>query len=427
MKRRLLMIAYKFPPMHSTSCVRTWGFHQHIKKYFDEVLVISTSNRWRLPADPRDLSDVEVFDAKTYDYRTAFQSSRSKQATISESAKTSALGRLAQQLGASFPSLYIFGEGGIRYIESGVSLGKRLVRERGITHVFSTFPPYADHIIASRLKKMYPSLYWIADFRDLHIDPTQSNLLLKSYQRKVNHDMVGKADLVTTVSEGLREHLLQFNGNVVVLRNGIPEMPGSDTPKLFDKFTITYTGSMFQDKRRPDVLLEALAQLVQSDKVALDNIRLCYAGKDGAVWSPKVRQWGLEDCFEDKGMISRSAAVELQQRSHINILLTYSSPDLKGNLTGKVYEYLASQRPLITLVNGPSDTELEELLEDELSIVAYSNEVEKVKKFILDQYRNYLEGKSSDYTRDLKPHLWETLVQGLVEEQLLDPKQLASN
>ena len=45
----------------------------------------------------------------------------------------------------------------------------------------------------------------------------------------------------------------------------------------------------------------------------------------------------------------------------MNLLMTWSGPHIKGILTGKLYEYLIAQKPIIGLVNGQYDGELEEI------------------------------------------------------------------
>ena len=81
-----------------------------------------------------------------------------------------------------------------------------------------------------------------------------------------------------------------------------------------------------------------------------------------AWWQERMSQHALSDLLDDKGMISRDDAKKLQRRSHVNILLTYTSDELKGNLTGKVYEYIAANRPIIAIINGPYDEEMQRTL-----------------------------------------------------------------
>ena len=412
----LLIVAYKFPPMHSTSCVRTWGLYTHAREHFDSVIVLSTTNRHILRQEPVEMDGVEIYDAKTRDYRTVLQANKDRQSTLKDNTKESALGLFAQKLSASFPTLYLFGEGGLKYINSAVKIGKRIVERDNITHIFSTFSPYADHVIAHKLKRACPHLYWIADFRDLHVDPTQKNMLWRSYQERMNAKILARADLVTTVSEGLAVHLRKYHPLVHVMRNGIDILPDDKLPEPYGRFTISYTGSMYGTRREPTPLLEVLSDMVDDGSIAADELEIVYAGKDSDAWRSRIQQYDLEECFDDRGLVSRSEALDIQCRSHINLLLTYSSDDLTGNITGKIFEYFAARRPVLVLINGPKDVEIEELVEKQGGVAAYNNDIDVIRKFVMDKYSVFKSGDNAHIEGDLERFSWARLTSELMEK-----------
>jgi len=73
--------------------------------------------------------------------------------------------------------------------------------------VISTYGPEVSHIIGCRMKMLCPSIYWIADYRDLWSD--NPNLVytskkLKEKIKKKEKETVGKyADLITSVSDDI--------------------------------------------------------------------------------------------------------------------------------------------------------------------------------------------------------------------------------
>ena len=413
----LLFIAYKFPPMHSTSCVRTWGICKHLQAHFDKVAVLTTSNRHILRQEAVDIGEVEVHDAKTYDYRTAFQKDVQQQSATSVQSKKSLGGRFAQKLVSSFPFLYVFGEGGWSYIRSGINIGRKLIREKGITHVMSSFSPYADHIIAHALKREFPEITWIADFRDLHVDPTQSNLLFRAYQEKINKRILAEATILTTVSEGLARHLERYHQNVYVLRNGIEAGKIAEDLPESDKFTVTYTGSMFGNKRDPGVLARALKRL-SADPEFRGNLRIRYAGKDAGHWNSYFEKADLGDNLENQGLVTRKEALRLQRVSHINILLTYSSNELKGNVTGKIYEYMAAGRPMVLCINGPKDTELEMAVEDYPAFVAYNEDEKALAEYLRGYYDKWMNSEEEEYITPASnsSHSWDSVIQDFISK-----------
>ncbi|MDX1410435.1 MAG: hypothetical protein R3330_19930, partial [Saprospiraceae bacterium] len=283
----LLMICYKFPPMHSVSTRRMLALYHAFGNHFKTIKVISTTNRHLLSSGGGGHEGIDIYDAPTHDYRTVIQGRTGKPASASESLKQSWIGRMGLRLQASFPTMYWLGEGGRQYRRAALRQAGSLVEEHGITHVFSSFPPYADHWVAARLKRAFPRLTWIADFRDLHVDPAQDNLLFRNYQLRINRKILKSATVLTTVSEGLADHLRALHPRVHVLRNGI--LRGIDHATLYERFTISYTGSMFQNKRRPDPLVQVLARCLADRSLVADHLTLRYAGKDSDVWHETVR------------------------------------------------------------------------------------------------------------------------------------------
>ncbi|MBK8563695.1 MAG: hypothetical protein IPN76_10220 [Saprospiraceae bacterium] len=240
---------------------------------------------------------------------------------------------------------------------------------------------------------------------------------------------MAKADVVTTVSKGLAEHLKAFHPNVVVLRNGIGELPitpaaNADLPTA-KHFTITYTGSMFRDLRKPDLLLEALSELIAAQKIAAEQVQIRYAGKDTATWIPLLEKYGLvPSIFLGLGNVTHQEAVQLQCSTHINLLLTYATPELKGNATGKLYEYLAAKQPVLLLVNGCKDEELEEIFEaTNAGMIAYDsmNHKDLVKAFLLEKYKEWqMTGLVAPAIADadLDAFRWENMMAAFLEKHV---------
>ncbi|UCE45678.1 MAG: hypothetical protein JSU93_02005, partial [Methanobacteriota archaeon] len=83
---------------------------------------------------------------------------------------------------------------------------------------------------------------------------------------------------------------------------------------------------------------------------------------------------------------TRSEAMEIQRRSHILLLLTWDNPEEKGVMTGKLFDYMAARRPIISI--GPSESVLDNLLRSTGAgiHVSYLAEVESV---ISEAYREY--------------------------------------
>jgi hypothetical protein len=417
---RLLMIAYLFPPVQAVSTLRWYHLYQEGQRYFTQIAVI-TARHWRfLHHDPQLELEFKPHLIPAFDLRSLTLLRQNRPYVPHQIKQRPWINYLLRLLDA-FPFNLILGDGGIIYIFLGYRLGVKLVKKEKITHIISSFRPFSDHAIAFLLKWRFPHLYWIADFRDLHIDPSRPRMWSPILQRWFNQKILQRADLVTTVSEGLARQLRFFHSSVYVLRNGIdPRYYAAENDQpVGSKFVITYTGSLYPGFQNPALLFEALYNLLQNGLLTAVDVQLVYAGKDGDFWQKELEVWNLAPIALDKGMLPLHAARQLQQQSCLNVLLSWATPDMQGILTGKLYEYLAARKPILALVEGAKDPELELILEQTQSgRVFYRDDLQEMEMFILTAYRNWQKTSGSmplNPADKLQDFTWPVLVDHLAE------------
>ncbi len=252
-----LIISYTFPPANGTSW-RCFHLYRTLLDHFEKVDVISTTNNWNKKSTIPALANSEnIHRVTTLDYRTIRLRKSDGQVAMNESNKSNFKFKIYNILN-SFPFNIIVGEGGLVYILAGFRRALKIISSSEPTFIISSFRPYADHIIGYLIKTFKPNVFWVADFRDLHLDPRLKETFFPNIQLWFNRKILSKADVVTTVSNGLAQHLAPFHQRVVVLRNGIGDFTKLPLSKnQMTKFTVAYTGSMFRDLRKPDLLLEA--------------------------------------------------------------------------------------------------------------------------------------------------------------------------
>ena len=402
----LFFFSYYYPPIKSPGVKRNYTISHLFIESFKKITVFTTSNRKVMAQEVQPISPAfSLVEVPTYDYRfLSYLILKNKESAESKVKKNKG-GKLFLKAMRSFPVNIFIGEGGLWYILSAYAKAKKVIRKNSKTIIYSSFSPYADHVVAWLLKRKFRQLVWVADFRDLHVDPTYQNYLWKNLQLWFGKKIIKKASFVTTVSEGLAQNLRAFHRDVFVLPNGVTKIPKS-IQRYQDKFTISYTGAMFQDKRKPHLLLRAIKELISEGEINKEKVRLQQAGRDVAIWKPLIKKFDLDDIFEAKGVLSLKDAHELQAKSHVNLLLTTSHPDYKGVLTSKIFEYLAAGNPIIVIINGPKDEIYEEAMAgiDHVFIGYDSDDLERIKAFVLEYYQKWLSGV--EYPR-IKKESWE--------------------
>ena len=398
----ILCIHYYFPPLLSTAVIRNYHIACTFASLCDHVHVLTSDNHTRFPNQERPLpNNLDVHSIYTLDYRRLLANDGKSDSHKPMAKKSSSFFQWMLKVQKSYPFNLLIGEGNIIYIYRAYYKARKLIDHGGVTQIYSSYRPLADHIVAYLLKRKYPHLKWVADYRDLHIEPIYKNTVLTGLQRKVEKRLLAKADLVTSISDGLTAQLKANDRPTATVLRGV-ELRAPE--EQFEKFTLAYTGSLYFDYRDPRPVFTEIKSLIDEGYIANEDTSLVYAGRDGHRFEEWINAHGLSSIFTNHGLVTQDLAKSIQNRSHINLLLTSSSPELTGVLTGKVFEYFEALNPTLCLINGVYDPEFEALFSElDAGVVVYDPPLKqgKMRSFILDKYNEW---KSSHQVKSTLNH-----------------------
>jgi glycosyltransferase involved in cell wall biosynthesis len=296
----------------------------------------------------------------------------------------------------------------------------RLVRREGIDVVLTTSPPPSLHLLGATVKRTTGAA-WVADLRD----PLTSHPHRRGYESRlarVKESTVGgvgrlvasQADAIVAASEPIAEEMraLEPKGKVVTIANGcdFDDFAGLEH-HTSDRLRITHAGH-FHGKRDPRPFLRALAES------GLDDVVVRFAGDFRVADREYAEALGLGDRVELLGEVSRRRSLELQRDSDVLLLLIPESGGRgKDVLTGKIYEYLAAERPILAAV--PPDGAAAQLVREAgAGVVVPSDDVEGLRDALLDLHRQWQEGRLDG--TPLSPEWRARLSRGSRVEELAD-------
>jgi hypothetical protein len=230
--------------------------------------------------------------------------------------------------------------------------------------ILTTSPPVSAHLIGRKAKQML-GCPWIADLRDLWSQNlAQGNDLVRLLERPVERKTLGDADALVSVSEPWADRLRECypDKSVFSITNGFDADEFRQEPvALTTPFTITYTGRLYQGKRDPTPLFEAIQELIQEGVLSREAIRVRFYGSIEPWLAVAARSFGLEDVVEIAGTVSRDEALHRQRESQALLMLCWSDLRETGQHTGKLFEYLGARRPILAI--GGSRGVVTDLLE----------------------------------------------------------------
>ncbi|MCH8487247.1 MAG: glycosyltransferase family 4 protein [Candidatus Cyclonatronum sp.] len=256
------------------------------------------------------------------------------------------------------------------WIRPSVRFLQHYLRENPVEAIISTGPPHSMHRIAQQLARK-TGLPWLADFRDpwTGIDFYADLLLTQPadrLHRRMERSVLSQADVVTTVSGSIRGELLEKGARrAEVIPNGYDpaDFAGLSTKvqPASDYFTLTHSGSLVPS-RNPRALWEALAKLCRQLPDFRAKLRIRLVGSVDSSVRVSVQEAGLDGNCTFIPYLPHQQALEEVFSADVLLLLINNTANAGGFLSGKVFEYMASGRPILCI--GPENGDAAALLQE---------------------------------------------------------------
>jgi hypothetical protein len=394
-----IFLSYYFPPINSVGVIRNYFIANLLCDIFPKLQIFTTSNQRLLPKEEVNLDKFKnVHLLKTFDYRTIFQYFIKNNKTIhySETLKKPRILRWLIRVNESIPFNLWLGEGGLCYILDAYLRMNRIIKTSGNKIIIiTTFRPTANIVIGYLLKRKYPSIKWITSFQDTPYDPYRKNLILPVFQIFFWKQVLKYSQQNISTSIGIKKELDRYCANSEVFLSGIEfRQPLLEHVK---QFTITYTGSLYEDYRDPTLLFEAIQHLVQTGDLDIRNIKIIYVGKDIDLWRGFCRPYPiLQKAFIIEGLAARDYVLIQQQKSHVNLLLNWSWGEEGGTMPAKLFEYIGAGNYIIALIKGNKSSALSQFMEQmnmgEIFSYEEPNVYLKLSSTLLNLYTQWLSG-----------------------------------
>lgn len=346
MSRSILLVAYFYPPCRDTGALRPASMSRWLAKLGHSVTVLTTS-----AYGEGDVEGVEIertADAQRLRSRRRNGEVGSMFDADSYSGRPHPLSRLLvpEPLVAAWAPF-------------ARRRALKLARERDFDAVITTSPPESAHLIGRALARR--GLPWVADVRDAWtfepLRPPFPTGLQRRLDERLERRWLGAADTVVCVSEPAAEDLRRRRiADPVLIRNGWdPELapiagrPGAD---VFDpeRASLLYTGRFGSYGRDPAPLVEGLRRLARDDPEAAAKLELVIAGPltdaETELFAADVSPARIVRA----GSVAREQALALQGAA--DALLLIAQPSRSQLLNIKLFEYLATAKPILALAGG---------------------------------------------------------------------------
>ena len=425
--KRVLIITYYWPPTGGSGVQRWVKFAKYLPQEGWQPVIYTPENPEQLAVDhsleaeiPQEAEIITTRIVEPYGlYRNFLRKSGHAQEAV-EINPVNAGRKTALQKAAMWIRGNLFRpDPRCLWIRPSVKFLKEYLKDYPVDLIVSTGPPQSMHLIGRRLARE-TGLPWVADFRDpwtrifyfKHLSMTKATV---RWHKKMEKAVLDEASAVVAVSPLVQQEFQAMTQtSVELITNGYDECdfpegpcveaqgcsPDPQSSPAARPFSLTHTG-LFAADGNPTVLWEVLAEKCAEDDAFRNSLDIRLIGKTDAQIIESIDEAGLLPYLTNLGYQPHSAAVREQREASLLILPLRKEPEYKAVLPGKLFEYLASWRPVLGI--GQTDGAMSMILnQTKTGVVLDWNDKTSIKTFIDICWDKHLKGGLKVEDADLK-------------------------
>lgn len=359
MEKRVLIISYYWPPTGGSGVQRWVKFAKYLPSEGWQPVIYTPLNPEAITVDESLLDEippqVEVIRRKIFEPYNIYRALTGKKGRTAQSGEVNPINSQEKSFTQKV-AMWIRGNMFIPdprcfWIGPSVRFLKEYLKEHPVDIIVSTGPPHSMHLIARKVARA-TGIPWVADFRDPWTKMFYFKHLALSPWAERKHARLEKmvlddASVVVAVSPLVQDEFKAMTTTEVdLITNGFDEDDFAAKPQRDEYFSITHTG-LFASDGNPDILWKVLAEKCRRDSEFKKLLRIRLAGKTDKQITESIVAAGLGENLEDLGYCNHNDAVCLQKSSSLLILPLRKEPEYRATLPGKLFEYLASERPIL--------------------------------------------------------------------------------
>lgn len=430
--KRVLIITYYWPPTGGSGVQRWVKFAKYLPEEGWQPVIYTPENPEQLAVDhsleaeiPPQAEIIKTRITEPYElYKKVLKRSGHSKETIEVNPVNAQDKSFLQKMAMWVRGNLFRPDPRCMWINPSVRFLEKYLAEHPVDLIVSTGPPQSMHLIGMKLARK-TGLPWIADFRDpwtkifyfKHLSMTRATEI---WHKKMERNVLDHASAVVAVSPLVQQDFqIMTQTPVELITNGFDECdfssevckeafggPGKD-------FMITHTG-LFAADGNPTTLWEVLAEKSRKDEDFRKCLKIKLIGKTDEQITESIREVGLADNLCNMGYQPHALAVEEQRHASLLILPLRKEPEYKAVLPGKLFEYLASWRPVLGI--GQPDGAMSMILnKTKTGIVLDWEDKASISRFINLCWENHLNGRLTVEDTDLSQFSRRELTRKMVE------------
>ncbi|MGU8237635.1 hypothetical protein ACV3T9_10340 [Clostridium perfringens] len=406
---RVLIISNELPPFRGSGNIRVMNYINYLSELNNSIDVITVD----YPKDSiaYDSSLENVFNSKVNLYRIKlsklhklFLTKKSKNNDKKNNKRNNKNLNIKKILSSFIKEHMLIPDQYMFWINKAFKKSKELINKNNYDLVLTIHERPSAHIVGLKIKQTYPSLKWCGYWSDPWSEDSLRNnrgfikkKIENFYEKKIVENMDKLLFTTEKTKKIYKEKYSIADNKLDIVYRGYNILDYYEASKYKgklpllekDKYNIVHLGTIYSELRDLNPLIEAVKILKLENKSIYDKLNIIFIGdfigKDYKEIFDKYRVLKKYDAINFKDVIKYIENSEC--------LLLYGNKN-SSQVPGKVYEYLGSESPILTILGDEYD-ELEKIMKPLYKGPIILNEKQQIKNAII----NLLNNKDEKYNR----------------------------
>ncbi len=372
MPRKVFIVSYYWPPAGGQGVQRWLKFATYLPSLGFDVTVIIPENPDYPVIDkslekeiPQEVEIIKVPIAEPSRWASKLSRKRTKnlQQGIIEKQKPGTL----QQIMLWLRGNLFIPDARVGWKKAVVKRMSTEIKQNSNAILITTGPPHSVHLAGMDLKSRHSSLKWVADFRDpwttigYHKDLRLGKRAAARHKELESQVLQAADEIIVTSHPTKTEFKALTTKPIHVITNGYDVQVNKSESQPDGAFSLAHVGTLLSD-RNPIVLWESLQELCVENPRFSASLEIVLAGKVSPSIVESLKLYDLYDRVVEMGYLPHDQSYELMKNAQALLLIEIDTAETKAIIPGKLFEYLASRRPIVAI--GPAGGDIATIIKD---------------------------------------------------------------
>jgi glycosyltransferase involved in cell wall biosynthesis len=378
MERKVLIITYYWPPSGGSGVQRWLKFVKYLPEFGWVPFVFTPENPSFAVRDESLLGDVppsaEVLKLPIWEPYDLFIWLSRLSGNGNRDVKPTAL--MSGKKDSFFQSLSTWLRGNLFipdprrfWVRPSVRFLEGLIRDNAINTIVTTGPPHSIHLIGYDLKKKFPGVRWLADFRDPwsrwgFLESLRVGRIARRIHERLEAKVLKAADELITITPFYRDQFSRLSHRRVhLITNGFDEDDVSGIPfRASPDYIIRHVG-IINERCDPRPFMRVLRKLLEVNELFRKSVRMEFIGEVHPAFQSEVEQDPvLNRSTAFVGSVPHNELMTRYGDAALLLIVLHGYKDAEGYMPGKLFEYLATGLAILGI--GPSLGDTASLLKE---------------------------------------------------------------